>query len=395
MTIKKPNLKPNNPNFSSGPTTKRPNWSLSNLESALLGRSHRSIECKSRLKKIIEKTKKLLDMPENYLLGIMPGSDTGSFEASLWNLLDQRGVDVLAWENFGKDWVVDVVDQLKIKDLNVYVSDYGELPDLSKVNFTNDVIFTWNGTTSGVKVPNGDWIPDDREGLTICDATSAIFAMPIDYKKCDVLTWSWQKVLGGEAAHGMLALSPRAVERLETHKPSWPIPKAFRLANNKKLIKGIFEGNTINTPSMLCVEDVLDTLGWVERIGGLKELFNRSNKSLSYISQWIDKTAWIEFMNPNKKTRSNTGITFQIKDNWFAKLDENEQRELMSKITSMLAKESVANDINGYPKAPPSFRVWGGGTVEPDNIRRLLPWIEWAYNTIKVQQNNLNKTKAA
>ncbi len=395
MIINKPNLKPSNPNFSSGPTTKRPNWSLSNLESALLGRSHRSIECKSRLRKIIDKSKNILGMPENYLLGIMPGSDTGALEASLWNLLGQRGVDVLAWENFGKDWVVDVVEQLKIKNLNVYVSDYGELPDLSKINFTNDVIFTWNGTTSGVKVPNGDWIPDNREGLTICDATSAIFAMPIDYKKCDVLTWSWQKVLGGEAAHGMLALSPRAVQRLETHQPSWPIPKAFRLANNKKLIKGIFEGNTINTPSMLCVEDVLDTLGWVDRIGGLKELFNRSNKSLGYISQWIDRISWIEFMNPNEETRSNTGITFQIKDEWFNELEENNQRKLISKITSMLADENVANDISGYPKAPPSFRVWGGGTVEPDNIRRLLPWIEWAYNEIKLQQNNLKAIKVA
>ena len=339
MTIDKPKSKPLNPNFSSGPTTKRPDWSLSNLNSALLGRSHRSFECKERLKEVIDKTKKILGMPENYLLGIMPGSDTGAIESSLWNLLGQRGVDVLAWENFGKDWVIDVVEQLKINNLNVYESNYGELPNLSKVNFANDVIFTWNGTTSGVKVPNGDWIPDDREGLTICDATSAIFAMPIDYDKCDVLTWSWQKVLGGEAAHGMLALSPRAIQRLESHQPSWPIPKAFRLADNKKLIKGIFEGNTINTPSMLCVEDVLDTFDWVERIGGLKELFIRSDKSLSYISQWIDRTPWLEFMNPNEKTRSNTGITFQIKDNWFSELDETDQREAMKKITSKLAKE--------------------------------------------------------
>ena len=293
-TNNKPKTKPNNPNFSSGPTTKRPNWSLSNLESALLGRSHRSFECKERLKKVIDKTKEILGMPENYLLGIMPGSDTGALEASLWSMLGARGVDVLAWENFGKEWIVDIVDELKIQNVNVLDVDYGFLPDFKKVNFSNDVIFTWNGTTSGVKVPNGDWIPDDREGLTICDATSAIFAMPIDYKKCDVLTWSWQKVLGGEAAHGMLALSPRAIQRLESHQPSWPIPKAFRLANKKKLISGLFEGNTINTPSMLCVEDVLDTLDWVEKTGGLKELFIRSDKSLSYISQWIDKTPWLE-----------------------------------------------------------------------------------------------------
>ena len=383
MTINKPNAKPNDPNFSSGPTTKRPNWSLSNLESALLGRSHRSLKCKERLKEVIDTTKKILGMPENYLLGIMPGSDTGALESSLWNLLGQRGVDVLAWENFGKDWVIDVVEQLKIDNLNVYESNYGELPNLSKVNFNNDVIFTWNGTSSGVKVPNGDWIPDDREGLTICDATSAIFAMPIDYKKCDVLTWSWQKVLGGEAAHGMLALSPRAVERLETHQPSWPIPKAFRLANKKKLISGIFEGNTINTPSMLCVEDSIDSLSWVESVGGLDTLIKRSNKSFSIVSEWISKISWVDFLCADPTTRSNTGITFQINEDWFVKMDDISQREVMKKITKKLAKENVANDINGYPKAPPSFRVWAGGTVDPEDIKILLPWIEWAYSEVK------------
>jgi len=382
--MNKPSLKPINPNFSSGPTTKRPNWSLLNLESALLGRSHRSTECKARLNEVIIKTKKTLNLPDDYILGIMPGSDTGALEASLWCLLGSRGVDVLAWENFGKDWVIDVVDQLKIKDLNIHEADYGELPDFNKVNFNNDVIFTWNGTTSGVKVPNGDWIPSNREGLTICDATSAIFAMPIDYNKCDVLTWSWQKVLGGEAAHGMLALSPRAVERLESHQPPWPIPKAFRLTENKKILSGIFEGNTINTPSMLCVEDVLDTLNWVERIGGMNELFERSNTSLKYISNWIDNTSWVEFMNPNKDTRSNTGITFQIKEDWFKKMDEKNKRDLMSKITKILAEENVAYDINGYPKAPPSFRIWGGGTVEPDDVSTLLPWIDWAYEETKI-----------
>ena len=381
--MNKPNLKPDNPNFSSGPTTKRPNWSLSNLKSAHLGRSHRSAECKSKLSEVITRTKKILNLPEDYLLGIMPGSDTGALEASLWNLLGLRGVDVLAWENFGKDWVIDVVDQLKIKNLNVFEADYGDLPNLSKVNFNNDVIFTWNGTTSGVRVPNGDWIPDDREGLTICDATSAIFAMPIDYNKCDVLTWSWQKVLGGEAAHGMLAISPRVVERLQTYQPPWPIPKAFRLAENKKLISGIFKDTTINTPSMLCVEDVLDTLNWVEEIGGLEKLFDRSNSSLKFVSDWINKTPWVEFMNPNEKTRSNTGITFQIKEDWFQKMEENKKRDLMTKITNNLAKENVAYDINGYPKAPPSFRIWGGGTVEPEDINALLPWIDWAYGESK------------
>ncbi len=377
--MNKPNLKPRNPNFSSGPTTKRPNWSLSNLKSASLGRSHRSAECKSKLNEVITRSKKILNLPEDYLLGIIPGSDTGALEASLWNLLGSRGVDVLAWENFGKDWVIDVVEQLKIKNLNVYESDYGKLPDLSKVNFDNDVIFTWNGTTSGVCVPDGDWIPKNRKGLTICDATSAIFAMPIDYEKCDVLTWSWQKVLGGEAGHGMLAISPRAIKRLQNYIPNWPIPKAFRLAENKKINSGIFKGNTINTPSMLCVEDAIDTLKWVEETGGLKNLFKRSNSSLKYVSEWIKKTSWIEFMNPNEKTRSNTGITFQINENWFLAMNEAEKRELMTKITYNLAKEDVAYDINGYPKAPPSFRIWGGATVEPEDINILLPWIEWAY----------------
>ena len=381
--IKKPDKKPSNPNFSSGPTTKRPNWLINNLDGALLGRSHRAGECKERLKEVITKSKSLLNLPEDYLVGIMPGSDTGALEAAMWSLLGNRGIDVLAWENFGKDWVIDVVDELKIEDRNVHLSDYGALPDLTKVNFSRDVIFTWNGTTSGVRVPNGDWIPDDREGLTICDATSAIFAMPIDYHKCDVLTWSWQKVLGGEAAHGMLALSPRALQRLQTYRPPWPIPKTFRLAENKKLISGIFKDTTINTPSMLCVEDVLDTLNWVEEIGGLEKLFDRSNSSLKYVSDWINKTPWVEFMNPNEKTRSNTGITFQIKEDWFQKMEENKKRDLMAKITNNLAKENVAYDINGYPKAPPSFRIWGGGTVEPEDINALLPWIDWAYGESK------------
>ena len=381
--IKKPDKKPSNPNFSSGPTTKRPNWLINNLEGALLGRSHRADECKERLKKVITKSKSILNLPEDYLVGIMPGSDTGALEAAMWSLLGNRGIDVLAWENFGKDWVIDVVDELKIEDRNIHLSDYGTLPDLTKVNFSRDVIFTWNGTTSGVRVPNGDWIPDDREGLTICDATSAIFAMPIDYNKCDVLTWSWQKVLGGEAGHGMLALSPRALQRLQTYQPPWPIPKAFRLAENKKLISGIFKDTTINTPSMLCVEDVLDALNWVEEIGGLEKLFDRSNSSLKYVSDWINKTPWVEFMNPNEKTRSNTGITFQIKEDWFQKMEENKKRDLMTKITNNLAKENVAYDINGYPKAPPSFRIWGGGTVEPEDINALLPWIDWAYGESK------------
>ena len=381
--IKKPDKKPSNPNFSSGPTTKRPNWLINNLEGALLGRSHRASECKERLKKVITKSKSILNLPEDYLVGIMPGSDTGALEAAMWSLLGNRGIDVLAWENFGKEWVIDVVDELKIEDRNVHLSDYGTLPDLTKVNFSRDVIFTWNGTTSGVRVPNGDWIPDDREGLTICDATSAIFAMPIDYNKCDVLTWSWQKVLGGEAGHGMLALSPRALQRLQTYQPPWPIPKVFRIASKKKLISGIFEGNTINTPSMLCVEDAIDGLNWSEEIGGLDELFRRSNTSLSLIETWVQNISWVDFLNADKQTRSNTSITFKIVEDWFVKKEEKQQRDIMKEITSLLTKENIAYDINGYPKAPPSFRIWGGGTVEPDNIKNLLPWIDWAYHQVK------------
>lgn len=387
MKINKPNIKPNNTNFASGPTAKRPGWSLDNLQFALLGRSHRSAECKAKLKEVIDKSKEILSLPNNYLLGIMPGSDTGALEASLWCLLGQRGVDILAWENFGKDWITDVVDQLRIKDRNIYDVNYGDLPDLLKVNFTNDVIFTWNGTTSGVKVPNGDWISSQREGLTICDATSAIFAMPIDYKKCDVITWSWQKVLGGEAGHGMLALSPRAVKRLETYTPKWPIPKAFRLANNKKLISGIFEGNTINTPSMICVEDAIDTLNWVQNIGGLNELFNRSNKSLEHISKWIKNNNSFEFLHPNEQSRSNTAITFKIKEKWFKNMDKVKQKQFMNQVTLLLKKEKIANDINSYSKAPPSFRIWGGGTIEPRDIQKLIPWLEWAVDEVKFQFN--------
>jgi len=381
--INKPDKKPSNPNFSSGPTAKRPGWSILNLQSSLVSRSHRSIECKKKLKEVIDRSKDLLELPQDYLLCIMPGSNTGALEASLWSMLGARGVDVLAWENFGKDWVIDVVDQLKIKDVNSYVTDYGILPDLTKVNFKNDVIFTWNGTTAGVRIPNGDWIPESREGLTICDATSGIFAMDIDYSKLDVITWSWQKVLGAEAAHGMLALSPRAVQRLETHVPSWPIPKLFRLASKKKLIKGIFEGGTINTPSMLCVEDGLDSLNWVESVGGTKELVKISNENLKIVEDWINNSDIFKFMCQDKSSRSSTSITLLIKDEWFNKFNEEDQRGVLKKLFSLLEKEGVANDINGYPKAPPSIRIWGGSTVQNSDMKALLPWIDWAYNSIK------------
>ena len=383
--MEKPNLKPNNPNFSSGPCAKRPGWKIENLVKANTGRSHRSTEAKSKLKYVIDKSKELLKLPDDYVVGIMPGSDTGALEAALWSLLGKRGVDILAWENFGKDWVQDVVKQLKLTNLNVHDVDYGDFPDVKKINFKNDVIFTWNGTTSGVKVPNGDWIPTEREGLTICDATSAVFAMIIDYEKCDVLTWSWQKVLGGEAAHGMIALSPRALSRLESFTPSWPIPKIFRIANNKKIIKGIFEGSTINTPSMICVEDAIDALNWAEENGGLNFLLKTSMESFQIIYNWIETTKWISFLSNNKSRDylSNTGITFKICEDWFLSKKDDEQRSIVKKICKILNDENVAFDINGYAKAPPSFRVWAGASVEPKNIQLLIPWIEWAYDNVK------------
>ena len=381
--MEKPTLKPSNNNFSSGPCSKRPGWSIEVLKNSPTGRSHRHKVCKEKLNEAIIKSKKILELPDSYLVGIMTGSNTGALEAAMWSLLGHKGVDILAWENFGKDWVIDVIDQLKINNVNKHLADYGKLPDLSKVNFNNDVIFTWNGTTAGVRIPDGDWIPDDRKGLTICDATSGIFAMDIDCSKLDVITWSWQKVLGAEAAHGMLALSPRAVERLENHVPSWPIPKLFRLANKKKLIKGIFEGATINTPSMICVEDVLDALNWVDSIGGKKELVKISNENLRIVEDWINKSNNFKFMCEDKKTRSATSITVLIKDEWFTKFNEEEQRMLLKKLFSLLEKEGVANDINGYPKAPPSIRIWGGSTVQNSDIKALLPWIDWAYNSIK------------
>ncbi len=383
MTLVKPSSKPSNPNFSSGPCAKRPGWELSVLKNTPIGRSHRSKECKDKLNQAIVKSKQVLKLPDSYNLAIMTGSNTGALEAAMWSLLGYKGVDVLAWENFGKDWVIDVLEQLKIENVNSYVSDYGKLPDLGKVNFKNDVIFTWNGTTAGVRVPDAKWIPDDREGLTICDATSGIFAMDIDFNKLDVITWSWQKVLGGEAAHGMLALSPRALKRLETYTPKWPIPKLFKLANKKKVIKGVFEGATINTPSMICVEDVLDSLNWVESLGGTDELIKISNENLKIVESWVNNSDWIKFMCEDKNIRSSTSITLLIKDEWFNKFSEEEQRNVIKKIVSTLDKEGVAKDIIGYPKAPPSIRLWGGATVQNNDMKALLPWLDWAYNSVK------------
>ena len=383
MTLVKPSSKPTNPNFSSGPCAKRPGWELSVLKNTPIGRSHRSKECKDKLNQVIVKSKQILKLPDSYALAIMTGSNTGALEAAMWSLLGYKGVDVLAWENFGKDWVIDVLEQLKIENVNSYVADYGKLPDLKKVNFKNDVIFTWNGTTAGVRVPDAQWIPDSREGLTMCDATSGIFAMDIDFNKLDVISWSWQKVLGGEAAHGMLALSPRALKRLETYTPKWPIPKLFRLANKKKVIKGVFEGATINTPSMICVEDVLDSLNWVESVGGTSELIKISNENLKIVEAWVNSSDWVKFMCEDKNTRSSTSITLLIKDEWFNKFGEEEQRNVIKKIVSKLDKEGVAKDIIGYPKAPPSLRLWGGATVQNSDMKALLPWIDWAYHSIK------------
>ena len=383
--MEKPTKKPNNPNFSSGPCAKRPGWKIENLINANTGRSHRSGEAKLKLKLVIDKSKEMLNLPNDYVVGILPGSDTGALEASLWSLLGLKGVDILAWENFGKDWIKDVLNQLQLSNLNIHDVNYGDFPDLTKVNFKNDVIFTWNGTTSGVKVPDSNWIPDDREGLTICDATSAIFAMPIDYSKCDVLTWSWQKVLGGEAAHGMIAMSPKALNRLEEHSPKWPIPKLFRIADNNKIIKGIFEGSTINTPSMICVEDALDGLNWAKENGGLEFLLETSKKSFDIIYNWIENNDWVTFLSNNKSKEylSNTSITFKICEDWYLSKNEDDQKMIVKQICKILSDENVAYDINGYAKAPPSFRVWGGGTVEPHNIKLLLPWLEWAYIKVK------------
>ena len=383
MISTKPSSKPSNPNFSSGPCAKRPGWDISVLKNSQISRSHRSKECKDKLKQTIVKSKQVLKLPDSYSLAIMAGSNTGALESALWSLLGYKGVDVLAWENFGKDWAIDVLEQLKIENVNTYTADYGKLPDLNKINFNNDVIFTWNGTTAGVCVPDAKWIPDNREGLTICDATSGIFAMDIDFNKLDVITWSWQKVLGGEAAHGMLALSPRALKRLETYTPKWPIPKLFRLANKKKLTKGIFEGATINTPSMICVEDVLDSLNWVESVGGTDELIKISNENLKIVEDWVNNSDWIKFMCEDKNIRSSTSITLLIKDEWFSKSSEEEQRNVIKKIVSKLDKEGVAKDIIGYPKAPPSLRLWGGATVQNNDMKALLPWIDWAYHCVK------------
>ncbi|MCB1748777.1 MAG: phosphoserine transaminase [Gammaproteobacteria bacterium] len=380
--MQKPALKPANPCFSSGPCPKRPGWQPAVLGDALVGRSHRSKPGKARLNAAIDATRQVLGVPDDYLVGIVPGSDTGAVEMALWNLLGPRGVDVLAWESFGSEWVTDVLDVLAIDDARKLVAPYGELPDLGQVDFTRDVVFVWNGTTSGVKLPDGEWIPAGRAGLTVCDATSAAFAMPLPWDKLDVTTFSWQKVLGGEAAHGVIILSPRAVARLESFVPPRPLPKLFRLTKKGKVDRSIFDGATINTPSMLCVEDYLDALRWASDLGGLEALCQRSNQNLAVLEAWVAKTPWVDFLAAQPAQRSNTSICLKIVADWFLALDDDAQAELTKKMSSLLEKEGAAFDINGYRSAPPGLRIWGGATVEAQDLAALLPWLEWAYATI-------------
>jgi phosphoserine aminotransferase len=373
----KPSVRPHNPLFSSGPCAKRPGWSLDALKGAQLGRSHRAKNPKAALAEVISRSAAVLGLPEGWKLGILPGSDTGAFEAAMWSLLGARGVDVLSFESFSEGWATDAVKQLKI-DAKVLTAPYGKLPDLSQIDPARDLVLAWNGTTSGVKLPNADFISADREGLVLCDATSAAFAMALPYDKLDVVTWSWQKVLGGEAAHGMLALSPRAIARLESYKPAWPLPKIFRLTKGGKLIDGIFVGETINTPSMLCVEDALDGLRWAETIGGLPALIGRSEANFAAISAWVATSDWAAFLAEDPATRSNTSICLKITAPWFTALAADAQAAAAKKLASLLEKEGAALDIGAYRDAPPGLRIWGGATVETSDIEALLPWLDWA-----------------
>ncbi|MDQ0326117.1 phosphoserine aminotransferase [Rhodopseudomonas julia] len=381
--ISQPAERPANPRFSSGPTAKRPGWTLDALSDAFLGRSHRSKGGKAKLKQAIEETREILGVPADYKIGIVPASDTGAVEMALWSMLGARGVDVLAWESFGSGWVTDVVKQLKLEDTRTLKAEYGALVDLGEVDFARDVVFTWNGTTSGVRVPDGEWIPADREGLTICDATSAAFAQKLPFDKLDVVTFSWQKVLGGEAQHGMLILSPRAVERLESYTPAWPMPKIFRMVKGGKLNAEIFEGATINTPSMLAVEDYLDGLAWARSVGGLNGLVSRANANFAVISDWVAKTPWVDFLAHEPAIRSNTSVCLVIVDDEVKALSEAEQAAFAKALTARLDKEGVAFDIGAYRDAPAGLRIWCGGTVEKADLEKLTPWLDWAFATEK------------
>lgn len=383
-----PTLRPRVPHFSSGPCAKRPGWTVDVLKDACLGRSHRSKQGKAKLKEAIDRTRALLGVPADYKIGIVAASDTGAVEMAMWSMLGAKPIDILAWESFGSDWVTDVVKQLKLKDVRTIEAPYGALPDLTQVDFKKDVVFLWNGTTSGVKVPNGEWIAADREGLTICDATSAVFAMDLPWDKLDVTTYSWQKVLGGEAQHGILILSPRAVQRLETYTPPWPMPKLFRMTKGGKLQEDIFEGATINTPSMLCVEDVIDAMKWADSIGGLKGLIARSNANLAAVSAWVKRSEWIDFLAHDEAVRSNTSICLKIVDPWFAGLADDQQQDVIKKIVALIEKNGVGYDIAGYRSAPAGFRLWGGATVETGDLEALFPWMDWAFAQVKAAAAN-------
>ena len=379
----KPSQRPANPRFSSGPCTKRPGWTLDALKGALVGRSHRSADGKKIFKQAILKTREILGLPEGYQIIFTPASDTGAMETALWSMLGPRPVDVLVWESFGQGWAVDITDQLKLENVRIIEAPYGELPDLGQVNPGHDVVFTWNGTTSGVRVPDGEWISETREGLTICDATSGIFAMDLPFEKLDVVTYSWQKVLGGEAQHGTMILSPRAIERLESYRPTWPLPKLFRLVKDGKVNPALFEGSTINTPSMLCLEDYLDALRWAESVGGKAGLIRRTEANAAAIGAWVADTPWVDFLARERKVRSTTSVCLKIIDEWFEGLTEVERRAFVGKMVKLLEAEEAAYDIGAYRAAPPGLRIWAGATVETSDLEALFPWLDWAFMNIK------------
>lgn len=386
--MQKPTTKPGNPCFSSGPCAKRPGWSLAALEKAIVGRSHRAGPLKAQLADTIEKHRAVLGIPADYRIGIVPASDTGAVEMALWSLLGSRGVDALSWESFGKDWVKDIKNELKIKDLRVFDAPFGEVPDFSQVDCDRDVVFVWNGTTSGARVPDGaTWIRDDRKGLTICDATSAVFAYDLPWDRLDVVTWSWQKVLGGEAAHGMIVLSPRAVERLENYVPAWPMPKIFRMTKSGKISEGIFKGETINTPSMIAVADCLDALEWVQKIGGVGETVRRSAANFGAIEKWVARSTWAGFLVADPAARSHTSVCLKIVDPWFCGLNDERKASFIKDMLKPLDKEGVAYDIAGYRDAPPGLRIWCGATVETADVEILTAWLDWAYESAKVEES--------
>ena len=379
----KPSVRPRNPNFASGPCAKHPGWSLDNLKGACVGRYHRSTDGKKKLADVIALSRRILGLPDDYRIGIVPASDTGAFEMAMWSLLGARGVDVLAWESFGHGWAADIVEQLRLDDVRVLAADYGKLPDLAKTDPGRDIVFTWNGTTSGVRVPDGAWISADRAGLTLCDATSAVFAMDLPWDKLDVATYSWQKVMGGEAQHGMLILSPRAVERLLSHTPPWPLPKIFRLRQDGRLIEGIFSGQTINTPSMLSVEDALDALEWAQGIGGLDALIGRSEANLAAVTDWVGRTDWVDFLAEDPAVRSSTSVCLKIVAPWFTALGAEAQAAVAKRIAALLEEEGAAYDIDAYRDAPPGLRIWAGGTVERSDLEALFPWLDWAFAAVR------------